>query len=130
MALFGSIATVRSQTLPESQFAAAFEYLEDLFRDGLRAAIRLCGIRTGETQRIELAGGSFALEQVYCSKARSDGFYEFHRKYSDVRVIFECEEWMEVADLQRLTVKHRYDPQRDLLVYEDMEGSRLKVGTG
>ena len=37
---------------------------------------------------------------------------------------------MEVVDLDRPTVKHRYDPQRDLVVYEDFAGSMLRLQTG
>ena len=130
MAIFGSIATVRSQTYPVGMFAAGFQYLEELYRAESHAASRLRGIRLGETQRIELAGGGFALEQVYSSKVRAEGFFESHRKYVDVQVIFEGEEWMEVVDIERPSVWHRYDAQRDLLVYVDAEGSRLRVGAG
>lgn len=130
MALFGSIATVRSQTNPTEMFAATFAYLDELFRPGSPASVRLRGISTGETQRIELVGGAFALEQVYRSKNRNDGFFESHRKYIDVQVIFEGEEGMEVVDLDRVAVRHAYDTQRDLLVYENAVGSLLKLRAG
>lgn len=130
MALFGSIATLRSQASPADTFASTFAYLDDLFRTGSTASVRLKNIAVGETQKIELGRGVFALEQVYRSKPRSDGFFESHRKYIDVQVIFEGEEWMEVVDLDRPTVKHRYDPQRDLVVYEDFAGSMLRLQTG
>src|SRR3990170_1709932 len=123
MALFGSIATVLSQCLPAEKFAAIFAYLDDLFRDASTPAARLRSIAVGDTQRIDLAGGAFALEQVYRSKLRTDGFFESHRKYIDVQVVFEGEESMEVFDLGRAAIRHAYDPQRDLLVYEDRTGS-------
>ena len=130
MALFGSLATLRSQASPADTFASTFAYLDDLFREGSNAAVRLRGVALGETQRIELGRGVFALEQAYRSKPRSEGFYESHRKYIDVQVIFEGEEWMEVVDLDRPSVKHRYDPQRDLVVYEDVSGSLLRLQPG
>lgn len=130
MAIIGSIATAKAQTHPASVFAPCFAYLDDLFRPDSSTAKRLRGIAIGETQRIELAAGSFALEQVYRSKIRSDGFFESHRKYIDVQVVFEGEEWMELADLSRCVGKHPYDAQRDLLVYNDTAGSRLVFGPG
>jgi biofilm protein TabA len=84
----------------------------------------------GETQRVELAGGAFALEQVYRSKVRSDGFFESHRKYIDVQVVFEGEEGMELLDLSRSSVRQAYDAQRDLLIHEDAPGSLLRVNAG
>jgi YhcH/YjgK/YiaL family protein len=130
MALFGSVATVRSQCLPADRFAGVFAYLDDLFRDTSARAVRLRSIAVGDTERIELAGGAFALEQVYRSKIRSDGFFESHRKYIDVQVVFEGEESMEVFDLGRGTIRHPYDAQRDLLVYEDRAGSLLHLRAG
>lgn len=130
MALFGSIATVQSQCLPDEKFTAIFAYLHDLFRDTSTSAARLRSIAVGDTQRIELAGGAFALEQVYRSKIRAEGFFESHRKYIDVQVVFEGEESMEVFDLGRATIRHAYDAQRDLLVYEDRAGSVLRMSAG
>ncbi|HTO05237.1 MAG TPA: YhcH/YjgK/YiaL family protein [Opitutus sp.] len=130
MALIGSLATVRSQAFPVEKFAAAFMYLDELFRAESPSSTRLRTIAIGETQRIELSGGAFALEQVYRSKARCDGFFESHRNYIDVQVVFEGEEWMELIDLNRASIRHAYDPQRDLLIYADAPGSLLRVNTG
>jgi len=128
MAIIGSLATTKAQSHPASVFAPCFAYLDDLFRTESPAAKRLRAISVGETQRIDLAGGAFALEQVYRSKDRTEGFFESHRKYIDVQVVFEGEEWTELADLGRCAGKHPYDPQRDLLIYHDIAGSRLLLG--
>lgn len=131
MALFGSIATVRAQAAPVSMFAAAFSYLDELFRAESEAAARLRGLTIGETKRVELAGGAFALEQVYEAKARTEGFFESHRGFIDVQVIFEGEEWMEVMDVTRAVVRQPYQAERDLIVYEDRAGASLvRVGVG
>ena len=130
MAIFGSLATVQAQTTANDKFASCFAYLDDLFRADSASATRLRAISSGETQRIELAGGAFALEQVYHSKIRANGFFESHRKYIDVQVVFEGEEWIEVMDLYRCTPRHPYDAQRDLLVYADAIGSRLRIEAG
>lgn len=130
MALIGSLATVRSQSFPGEKFAGVFTYLEELFRAESPSGIRLRSIAVGETQRIELPDGAFAFEQVYQSKLRGDGFFESHRKYIDVQVVFEGQEWMELIDLNRASVRHAYDPQRDLLMYADAPGSVLLASTG
>ncbi len=131
MAIFGSMATARAQTASPLAFAAAFDYLGDLFREGSSAAVRIRGIAVGESQRIELGGGVFALEQVYRTKVRADGFFESHRKYIDVQVVFEGHEWMEVADIASTTVRRPYNADRDFIIYEEIpEASALRVGAG
>lgn len=130
MALFGSAATVRVQASPTQVFATAFSYLDDVFAERSAAAARISRITLGETHRVELGGGVFALEQAYRSKARPDGFFESHRNYIDLQVVVEGEEWMEVIDLQRALVREDYDPQRDLVVYRDSQGSKLRIGKG
>ena len=125
MALLGSLATIRAQSARMEIFTATFGYLDEIFRPGSPAAVRLRSAAAGATQRIELAGGAFALEQVYQAKARSDGFFESHRKYIDVQVVFEGEEAMELAEISRLTVKQAYDAERDVIIYTDYSGASL-----
>jgi YhcH/YjgK/YiaL family protein len=131
MALFGPIMTVRAQAPQPEKFAATFAYLEALFRPGSPESVRLLATPVGETHRYELADGAFAMEQVYRSKLRPDGFFESHRRYIDVQVIFEGEEWMEVADLTRGAERLPYNPDRDLIVWHDIpSASRLNVRAG
>jgi YhcH/YjgK/YiaL family protein len=131
MAFFGSIGTVRGQAAPAAAFAATFAYLEEVFRPGSPAAGRLEAVPAGETRRVDLDGGAFALEQAYFAKRRTDGFFESHRNYIDVQVIFSGEEVIEVVDLARTTEKQAYQPERDLIVYADVAGAsplRLRAG--
>ncbi|HWL16585.1 MAG TPA: YhcH/YjgK/YiaL family protein [Opitutus sp.] len=131
MALFGTLETIRTQVAPAEKFAAAFAYLDELLRGGSDAAKRIRGIPVGETQKIELAGGAFAMEQVYRTKARADGFFESHRKMIDVQVIVEGEEWIEVADLAHCVVKQPFQEERDLIVHQDVgAASRLRLRAG
>jgi YhcH/YjgK/YiaL family protein len=125
MALVGTLSTLRAQAARPETFSAAFGYLDDVFRPGSAAAKRLAAAAVGTTERIELAGGSFALEQVYHAKARPEGFFESHRRYVDVQVVVTGEEMLELADIGRLTVKKPYDPERDLVVYEDFATASL-----
>lgn len=119
MALFGSIPTVRAQMPGAEKLAPVFDYIADLARPETSAGARLRAATDGDTHRVELAGGAFALEQVYNSKVRADGFFESHRKFIDVQVVIEGEEWMEVADISRATVRRPYNEERDFIVYEN-----------
>lgn len=131
MAFFGSIATVEAQLGDPQRFAATFAYLRDLFAPDSAAGRRLRAVAIGETKRIDLAGGAFALEQVYRTKARPDGFFEGHQKYIDVQVIFEGEECMEVVDQARIAVAKPYVAERDLVVFDDVaDASRLWLVAG
>lgn len=125
MALIGSIATVRAQVGSKENFAAAFAYLDDVFRADSPAAARMRALAVGVTERIELAGGAFALEQAYVTKPRTEGFFESHRKFIDVQVIVEGEERMELVDEARAAGKTPYQAERDLIVYEDPAGATV-----
>ncbi len=125
MAIFGTIETLKQQVYPREQFAATWAYLEELFAPGSAAAERMKTIAVGETKRVELSGGAFALEQVYRTKERAEGFFESHRKFVDVQVIFEGEERMEVVDGSRVKVRETYREERDLVVYEDLAGASV-----
>jgi YhcH/YjgK/YiaL family protein len=131
MAVFGTLTTVRSQTAHLPWLQPAFDYLDELFTPGTEANQTLRSLAAGEMFRRELAGGNFALEQVYLTKPRAQGVYETHRKYVDVQVIFEGEEFMEVTDPGGLTVRDAYNPERDAMFYHDARhGSVLRLRAG
>lgn len=131
MALTGSLPTVRAQLAHLKHFDVAFSYLDEVFRPGSPAALRLQALAVPETRRIELAGGAFALEQAFVAKPRAEGFFESHRKFIDVQVVVAGEERMELADLSRLTVREAYQAERDLIIHADYtEASVLRVKTG
>jgi beta-galactosidase beta subunit len=118
MAIFGPFSQVKAQ-VTDPRFAAALAYTAEVLRAGSTAQERLKRLATGTTERVELAGGSFALEQPYQPKLRPEGFFESHCKYIDVQIIVEGEELMEVEDISRLTVSQAYLPERDLIKYAD-----------
>lgn len=131
MAQFAPFASLRAQqTAP--QFAAAFAYVAEALRAGSPVQQRILAIAPGQkTDRVELAGGAFAMEQVYHAKARPDGFFESHRKYIDVQVIIAGEEAIEVEDIARLTATMDYSEERDLIKYADTpNASRLVMRAG
>lgn len=119
MALFGPFTTLRQQLAADSRFAAALAYAADVLDPQSAAFARVAAVDEGETRRVELDAGAFALEQAYRTKPRTEGFFESHRKYIDVQLIVAGEETMEVEDIARLTVSMPYVAERDLIKYAD-----------
>jgi len=131
MALFGPLPTLRKQLEYDPRFASALAYASSLLDTGSVPHARLAGIAEGETARHDLDGGAFALEQVYRTKPRPEGFFESHRKYIDVQIVVAGEEAMEVEDVGRLTVSAPYVAERDLVKYaEPAVFSRLTMRPG
>lgn len=131
MAIFGSLDTVRAQLATNPAFQRALAYVEECLSPDSAAAARLRAVKVGDTERVELGGGVFALEQAYQSKPRAEGRWEAHRAYIDVQVIVVGEELMEVTDVSRLRVAEDFTPAKDLLFYQSFdEGSVLRVKAG
>jgi uncharacterized protein, YhcH/YjgK/YiaL family len=131
MALFGSLSSLRSQLVPHAHFDTAFAYLEKVLQPGSPEQARVLAIPVGVTERIELAGGAFAMEQVYLTKPREQGFFESHRAYIDVQVIVRGEELMEVADVAKLAVSEDFTPGKDLIKYQMYNAASIvRVGAG
>lgn len=131
MALYGTINMVRAQVAQLPGFATAFAYADELLRAGSPVQARVRAVPAGQRQRTELGGGVFVSEECYQSKARPEGFFESHRKYIDIQIIFEGEELMEIADIGTLKARQPYNPDRDLIIWEDTtEASVLKVFAG
>ena len=131
MALFGPVSTLRAQAPLTPGFQAAFSHIDELLRAGSPAANRLQGMSRGAVEKIELGAGALAINQVYDTKPRNEGFFESHRKFIDVQLIFEGEEVMEVVDASRMTVRQPYSAERDVILYVDTAGtSHLRLSAG
>ena len=125
MAIFGSFLTVQAQSAGDRRFAAAHLYVAELLAQESVAQRRIRAMAVGVTERIELTGGAFVLEQVYQAKPRADVFFESHRKYIDVQAVVAGEEIQEVIDIGRMTVDVPYNPERDLIKYLDYKDTSL-----
>jgi YhcH/YjgK/YiaL family protein len=125
MAVFGSLSAVRAQLAHDPRFTAAFDYIAEALNTASSVRRRIRGVATGTTDRIELSGGAFALEQAYRSKPRAEAFLESHRKYIDVQAVMAGEEIQEVVDISRMTVDAAYDAERDLIKYRDFNDTSL-----
>jgi biofilm protein TabA len=131
MALIGSVSTLRTQLARPDHFAAAFHYLEQALDPASEVAARIRSIPEGQTNRVELAGGAFALEQVYQTKRREDGRFEAHRAYVDLQAVITGEEVMEVADANRLEVEQDFAEDGDVRFFRDAAGmSQWRVRAG
>lgn len=131
MALYGTIEKLRGQVAQLPGFDIAFAYADELLRAGSPVQARVRAVEAGKRQRTELGGGVFVSEECYASKARADGFFESHRKYIDVQIMFEGAELMEIADIGTMKARAEYDPARDLITYEDnTDASALRVFPG
>lgn len=124
MAIFGTLSVVRSQTQGWAGFDTAFAYLREVMQPGSVAHQRIHALAAGGVERIELAEGVFAMEQVYISKPRY-ARYESHRRYIDIQVIIAGEELMEVADIGRLTVEEPYVEEKDFIMYGDFAAASV-----
>lgn len=131
MALFGTIATVRAQAPQTAVFQAAFAHVAELLRAGSAAWSHLQALGVGESRRVELEHGVFAMDQVYATKPRAEGIFESHRSYIDLQVVIEGGELIEVLDLADSTVRQAYDAERDFLLHADSpQASTLRLGAG
>ena len=133
MAISGSLSTLSSQVIPNAGLSKAFAYLTELNRPGSEAQARLLAVAAGESKRIELGDGAFALEQAYMTKDRTEGKWESHIKFIDVQYIFSGEENFEVCEIGRLELSENLTPAKDMLLYKQTSESsviRLKAGEG
>jgi len=131
MALFGTFANVRAQLAPSPAFTLALDYVARCLQPGSPEASRIAAVPVGDTVRIELGAGVFALEQTYLSKPACEGRWEAHERYIDVQVVVSGRELMGVIDTNRLVLAVDLREARDLLFFCGHEGgSTLRIGPG
>ena len=131
MALFGQIPLVKKQITLSAGFVTAFDYVAGMLVPDSPGRRRIEGLAAGASEKIELPGGVFAIDQVYYTKPRAEGFFESHKKYIDVQVVVEGVEEMEVADISHLSVSEPYLAEKDLIKYADTgAASILRLGVG
>ena len=131
MATFGPFPIIRAHLASDARFAAALRYVSELLQPGSAAHRRIQEVVAGETQRIELEGGTYVLQQVYQTKLRAETYFESHRRNIDLQVVVEGSEAIEIEDISRLTVDVPYDAERELIKYADTPvASRLAMRTG
>ena len=119
MAIFGTLQTVRAQTKGrDARYTAAFDYIADCAKPGTPAHTLIHSLAPGDSGRVDLPHGAFALPQVYMTKSpRETGFFESHLAYVDVQAVISGEEIIEVADTAALRITENHTPEKDLVKY-------------
>lgn len=131
MAIIGSLATVRTQLQTSPALAAAFDHVERCLTPGTEESRRVLGFAAGDSNRVDLAHGAFALEQSYLTKPDEKARWETHKAYIDVQAVITGSEVMEAAESGELTVSEDLTPEKDVVFYQPYAGgSRLRAGEG
>lgn len=87
--------------------------------------------QTWDEGRYELSDGGYVNVESYKSFDRAERMYESHRQYIDIQMIICGEEIIEIAPVEKLTVKIPYDVANDITFYgNQFQGERhlLKAG--
>jgi YhcH/YjgK/YiaL family protein len=129
MALFGTLPVVRAQLAASPAFDLAFDYVSRALTPGSVEAERIAAVPVGETLRVELGAGVFALEQAYPAKAPADGKWEAHERFIDVQVIVSGRELMELTDVSRLGLTDDQRAARDLMFFAAWDGGSILRAT-
>ncbi len=131
MALFGNLPDLARRLSHDPAFAPGFAYLVQCLATGSQESRRLRAQAIDTVQEITLPGGTFAFEQIYRTRTRSDCFFESHRKYIDIQFILEGEEIIDVLPIGELAVARPYREEADVIKYTDSAaGSKLRLRAG
>ena len=131
MALWGTLEIIAQQLAPSTRFEIALAYLREAFDPSSAVYARIMAVPEGETHRVELAEGVFALEQVYLSRPSAEGRLEAHERHVDLQAIVAGHETMEVTTAEGLTVTEDALATRDVRFFEDStEVSQWNMRTG
>lgn len=119
MAIIGRLPDINKHFKGNKHFQIAFEYFQQALNKESDVHNRIQNLPLGAFEKVELSDGIFAIEQKFNSKDRSECFLESHIKYIDIQLIVTGEELMECCDINKCTVKDKYDGEKDLITYKD-----------
>lgn len=105
MAIWGTVSALRKQLIKTPRFAVALDYLAKAVEPGSEEYERITQVPEGETRRVELGEGVFALEQSYVGKPVAQGRWEAHDQHIDLQAIVVGPERMDVCPRAQLTVE-------------------------
>lgn len=72
------------------------------------------------------AEGAYAALSEYTTKEWDTARYEAHRKYIDIQYVSAGEEYIEVLPLASIREEQKYDPEADIMFFDDRtEGTKL-----
>ncbi|MCC5025303.1 MAG: YhcH/YjgK/YiaL family protein [Candidatus Synoicihabitans palmerolidicus] len=120
----GTLEMVSQQLAPSERFDVALAYLREAFDPMSTVHARIMAVPQGETRRVDLADGVFALEQVYEGKRPKEGRFEAHEMYV-VQAMVSGDERMEVTTAKGLKVTEDALAERDVVFYVDGESASV-----
>ncbi|WP_221031898.1 YhcH/YjgK/YiaL family protein [Actomonas aquatica] len=131
MAIWGTLDLISQQLASNERFEAALAYLREALAPGSAVHGRIMAIAEGVTERVDLADGVFALEQVYTGKPAGEGRFEAHDQYVDLQAVLSGEEAMEVTARAGLAVTEDLLADKDVVFLADRAAvSRWVVAPG
>jgi YhcH/YjgK/YiaL family protein len=131
MALYGNLISLSEQLPRPERIAPALAYLRQALTAGSEEHRRIQALAAGDTRRIELEEGCYAMEQAYQTKPWANGRFESHRAYIDIQAVVEGTETMGVADRDGLVATEDLTPEQDVIFYAGSEEvSRWRVAAG
>lgn len=107
--------------------AEKYDYLSDRFRKAF-AFLRETDLAALPVGNVPIDGDDiYANVQSYTTMAAADCPFESHRVYFDIQYMVEGEEVFGYEPAANLTPSMEYDPERDLLFYQEPEESGAVV---
>lgn len=106
------------------------EQVKSISKDAYDFMIRL---QTGDIDdgRYELQNGVYANVETYISEPREERRFENHRKYIDVQIIIEGEEFIELFPVNEFSEDSLYDDEKDISFFSNNEvGNKIKLSKG
>ena len=117
--IFDLLKNARTYRSLSPAFAAAFDYLTQTDLTALPAG------------RYEIQGSDvYVMVQDAALKPWDEGRWEGHRRYADIQVVIAGEEIMGCRPADGLGEAVAYDPQADLIFFQEAEGAALHVHAG
>jgi len=113
------------------RFQRAAEIVADYLTEGSDARARALGRAEGAAGKIDFEEWLFGIEESYQTKTSDLVRWEAHTDWTDVQIILEGEEIIEVIDQRVLTLTEDARPERDIQFFETHPGgSRLHLAAG
>ena len=72
----------------------------------------------------------YALVQSYETVSEQEAKWETHRKYIDIQCVIRGREIIGYAHMDQLTPSTEYNEQKDIMFYQDGEGTAVKLQDG
>lgn len=103
------------------QLLDLFNYLKESLNDNTSINKRLVNLEVGSFKKDITIQECIVFHQSAITKKRYECFIESHKKFVDFQLIVNGSEQMEYVDIDKLKKKEMYNPDKDLIIYDDYE---------